>query len=220
MKFKIILSFAVCIAVGFALGRLGVHFWPSAKQLIAHKPLLYSTSNQKLMSSAKKVAFKSIGWVSLLPQEEQEIIASFQIPQAQNEVDISAQVLRSIEASVDPNYQEALNSTNTVNELEGQLVSISGFIVPIDFHEDKTIRSLFVVPYFGACIHFPPPPPNQMIFAQLETGFEDIDISQAYTISGVLNQGLFEDLMGTSAYTLEVVSILPFYGQPDDFRQH
>jgi hypothetical protein len=158
--------------------------------------------------------------VSLLPQKEQDVFARYQPQEARTVQDLTSQILRSIEASSDINYKEALMSTNTVNLLNSQMISISGFIVPIDFYEDKSIKSLFFVPYFGACIHFPPPPPNQMLFAQLERGFIQFDFTQAYTLTGNINLGLFEDPMGTSAYTLDIVSIAHFFGQPDDFRRH
>ena len=40
-------------------------------------------------------------------------------------------------------------------ELNGQMVKIPGFIVPLDIVEGKVSSSL-LVPYFGACIHMPP----------------------------------------------------------------
>ena len=48
------------------------------------------------------------------------------------------------------------------------------------------MTQFFLVPYFGACLHMPPPPPNQIIFAQLEQGFDELDITKAYLLKGVL----------------------------------
>ena len=102
----------------------------------------------------------------------------------------------------------------------GKAVTISGFIVPIDVSEDQRIESYFLVPYFGACIHYPPPPPNQMIYVELAEGFSDLNLEQAYTVSGFLEKGLYEDPLGTSAYILNVTHIKAYYGQPDDVRIH
>jgi hypothetical protein len=202
------------------ISRAGMHFWPSVKQAIFQKAFLYFTSNDALLGIYHNTKVRSLDWVSLLPQKEQDVFARYQPQEARTVQDLTSQILRSIEASSDVNYKEALMSTNTVNLLNSQMISISGFIVPIDFYEDKSIKSLFFVPYFGACIHFPPPPPNQMLFAQLERGFIQFDFTQAYTLTGNINLGLFEDPMGTSAYTLDIVSIAHFFGQPDDFRRH
>jgi hypothetical protein len=181
---------------------------------------LYLTSNELLQTKYADTAVSSLTWTALIPQEEQNIIAYYQAPTPSDLKGITAQILRSIEAATDPAYQEALISTNTVGGFEKQMVSISGFIVPIDFYPDKTVKSLCLVPYFGACIHFPPPPPNQIVFIQLEASLSDVDITQAYTFVGEINVELFEDPMGTSAYTLDVVSIIEFNGQPDVLRLH
>lgn len=218
--FKLLLAFSFCLSAGMLAGHVGLYVWPAFKQAIFPQPALYVTSSETLKAKYNNALVRSLDWVSLLPAAEQEIITLYQSQEAQSEQDLTSQILRSLEASSDKNYQDALISTNTVESLEGQMVSISGFMVPIDFHDDKSVESLFFVPYFGACIHFPPPPPNQMLFAQLDKGLVEFDMTQPYTLFGEINRGLFEDPMGTSAYTLSVVSIIPFVGQPDDLRRH
>ena len=52
--------------------------------------------------------------------------------------------------------------TKTVSELAGVRARLPGFVVPLDIVDDK-VASLLLVPYFGACIHQPPPPPNQIV---------------------------------------------------------
>lgn len=219
-KLKFTLIFVLCIGLGVWFGRLALDNWSSIKQAVAHKKTLYSTSDTALQSLAIQTAPLDLKWASLLPDEEHKVIARYQTTQPQNLEQMTAQVMRSINASKDKSYQDALISTNTMAEFENQIVSISGFIVPIDFYDDKSVKSFFFVPYFGACIHLPAPPPNQMIYVELEAGFKEVDITKTYTLIGKLNIELFEDLMGTSAYTLDLVSIMPFYGQPDDFRTH
>jgi hypothetical protein len=44
-----------------------------------------------------------------------------------------------------------------VEEFDGQLVRIPGFVVPLE-SDGKTISEFLLVPYFGACVHVPPPP--------------------------------------------------------------
>ena len=51
--------------------------------------------------------------------------------------------------------------------LDGKLVKIPGFIVPLEDYEEEGAEFL-LVPYFGACVHTPPPPPNQMVFVRME----------------------------------------------------
>lgn len=53
--------------------------------------------------------------------------------------------------------------------LDGKVVKIPGFIVPLEDYEEEGAEFL-LVPYFGACVHTPPPPPNQMVFVAMEGG--------------------------------------------------
>ena len=59
-----------------------------------------------------------------------------------------------------------------------------------------------------------------MIFARLDGTMKDFDMTQAYTIVGVMSRQLFEDELGTAAYSLRVISIQPYFDDPDDFRRH
>jgi hypothetical protein len=162
----------------------------------------------------------SIEWSQLLPNDEMRILAKYQQTQANTPTEFTDNILLSIQASVDEDYHSALISTNTVNTFDDKAVAIAGFIVPIDYGSDNSLKNIFVVPYFGACLHFPPPPPNHIVFAQLGDGFIDFELTQAYRLHGVLRRGLFEDPLGTSAYILDVVSVEPYYEDPDNFRQH
>ena len=58
-----------------------------------------------------------------------------------------------------------------VNELNGQRVRIGGYVVPLDFDATQ-IKEFLLVPFVGACIHVPPPPPNQIIYVTAAQGFE------------------------------------------------
>ena len=53
-------------------------------------------------------------------------------------------------------------NTNTpapvVAELNGKRVKIGGYVVPLDFDATK-VTEFLLVPFVGACIHVPPPPP-------------------------------------------------------------
>ena len=58
----------------------------------------------------------------------------------------------------------------TNKELDGKVVRIPGYLLPLEFDEDKIIE-FFLVPYVGACIHTPPPPPNQIVHVRVEGGY-------------------------------------------------
>lgn len=207
---------------GVLFGHLFQAYWPSLKNSFLTQQELYLTPNTELQSRFSQMVVKPLGWRDLLPEEEEAYLSQYQAKYQQNKKveSLVDQVLLSIQASTDKAYMSTLSSTNIVEDLLEQAISISGFIVPIDLNEDRTLKSFFVVPYYGACIHFPPPPPNQMVYVQLPDGFAHHNLNDAFTLTGILKKGLFEDPLGTSAYMLEVTSIIAYYGQPDDVRTH
>ncbi|MBI4724502.1 MAG: DUF3299 domain-containing protein, partial [Rhodomicrobium sp.] len=60
--------------------------------------------------------------------------------------------------------------TAVVKELDGKRVRIGGYVVPLDF-DAANVKEFLLVPFVGACIHVPPPPPNQIIYVKAAKGF-------------------------------------------------
>src|SRR5688572_26949432 len=97
--------------------------------------------------------------------------------------------------------QQSLNAP--VNpELDGKLVKIPGFIVPLDVAKDGTVSEFFLVPYFGACIHVPPPPPNQIVYVTAPKGIALDSIYEAYWITGTMKMQNKSTRLGAAAYSL------------------
>lgn len=86
--------------------------------------------------------------------------------------------------------------------LDGLQVRIPGFVVPLEMDEGGRITELFLVPYFGACIHVPPPPPNQIIFVRIEQGMKVDSMYGAYWLTGRLTARARQTRYGSAAYTL------------------
>jgi hypothetical protein len=218
--YKLLFGFIICVLTGIAIGYFYLTYQPTLAQWFLFKPSLYNTSNSSLQTKFEALSAVSVEWSQLLPDSEKRVLKKYQQTQASTPTEFADNILLSLTASVDKDYTTALISTNSVGTFDEQAVSISGFIVPIDYAEDRSLENIFIVPYFGACLHFPPPPPNQIIFAQLSGGFIDFELTQAYRLRGILRRGLFEDPLGTSAYILDLVAIEPYYDNPDNFRQH
>ena len=162
--------------------------------------------------------FQPLSWDALLPDAEKALLGKTRSTQnPQQNLPLHEQVFQSIQRTSDDEYQQALISVNTVDTFNGKYVELSGFIVPVEANAQREITAFFIVPYFGACIHYPPPPPNQIVFVSLnntheQAGIRGIDIQQAYTFSGEFSTGLYEDPQGTSAYFLDVVEIKLYSG--------
>lgn len=67
----------------------------------------------------------------------------------------------------------------------GKTIKIKGFMIPIDF-ESKRVTSFLFAPYFPACMHVPPPPPESLMLAKIKTGVEITDPWLMTEIIGVL----------------------------------
>ena len=59
-----------------------------------------------------------------------------------------------------------------VDDLNGRQVSMPGYALPLEYSGTK-ITEFLLVPWVGACIHTPPPPPNQIVYVKSESGFEN-----------------------------------------------
>ena len=79
--------------------------------------------------------------------------------------------------------EQAAVSTN--KELEGAEVRIPGYLLPLRV-ENRKITEFLLVPSVGACIHTPPPPPNQLIHVRYPEGFKAEGLYTPIWVSGRL----------------------------------
>jgi len=87
-------------------------------------------------------------------------------------------------------------------KLDGQSVRLPGFIVPLDIGKDGLVSEFFLVPYFGACIHVPPPPPNQIVYVRMAKGIALDSIYEAYWITGKMSVQNKQTRLGAAAYSV------------------
>jgi hypothetical protein len=92
-------------------------------------------------------------------------------------------------------------------DLEGAKISLPGYVVPLDMGPDGAITEFFLAAYLGACIHVPPPPPNQMVYVKLGKDFQLTSVSDAYLITGVLHTQSKITGVGAAAYSMDVQKI-------------
>lgn len=108
---------------------------------------------------------------------------------------------------------DVLDKTPNV-DLNGKTVRMAGYVLPLEYDGWDTIEFL-LVPFVGACIHVPPPPPNQIVHVKYEAGFKSRGLyAPVYVTGRLLAVGgtLGLTLKGGEApvetgYRLEAVSI-------------
>jgi uncharacterized protein len=160
--------------------------------------------------------YRTIEWTDLMPKDDLD--AFLNPPESLNDIEdgsaedqIASQVFNAAQQAGDSRYQQALVSTRVVPEFDGQAVRVPAFIVPLEFGKtQQQVTRFFLVPYFGACIHVPPPPPNQIIYGEYPKGFKLDSLYDPFWISGVLSTTLTENDTATSAYSIKVDKITPY----------
>jgi hypothetical protein len=110
-------------------------------------------------------------------------------------------------------FRVVLDHAPTVDGLSGSAIKIPGYIVPLETVRGE-LKEFLLVPYFGACIHTPPPPANQVIFvrpAKPVAGFGSMD---TVWVSGTLHATRQESFAGISGYSIDAVAIERYVGEP------
>lgn len=99
---------------------------------------------------------------------------------------------------------------DVLRQLNGRLVRIPGYIVPLDDFAEA-VSEFLLVPYFGACIHTPPPPPNQMVHVRV-TGdsHKSANWMQPVWIEGRFAIRAVTSPYGLVAFQLQATAITPY----------
>ncbi len=134
---------------------------------------------------------RELEWLDLMPEDEARVWMD-----ASNQIDHTG--------LSDP---DAFQSFRTVGDLDGQKVKIPGFVVPIETDGEGNLKEFFLVPYFGACIHVPPPPANQIIYGRLADPIPMVNIWDAFWMEGQINIEDVSNETAASAYTMDVSSL-------------
>ncbi|MDO9618479.1 MAG: DUF3299 domain-containing protein [Pseudomonas sp.] len=101
-----------------------------------------------------------------------------------------------------------------VQALDGQSVKLPGYIVPLDVTDEGRVTEFLLVPYFGACIHVPPPPSNQIVHVTSELGVLLDALYQPFWIEGPLKVEQTSSELAEAGYQMEAEKIYA-YELPD-----
>ena len=105
--------------------------------------------------------------------------------------------------------RETWDNAPTNSALDGQLIRIAGYLVPLDETPNGLVNFL-LVPYFGACIHTPPPPSNQIIDVRPKLPTKGWRPMDTVWVSGTLRTLRSETYMGVSSYKMDALSVEPY----------
>ena len=158
---------------------------PVAKATAVVKP-------QEAMKESEKTV-KVLDWGELMPEPDQTVVDDYR----EGKMDWEAV----------QSYLDKLGNS-AVDKLDNTYGRMPGYLVPLNLDENQKATELLLVPTMGACIHVPPPPPNQTIYIKFDEG---ISVTEAgytpYWVTGTLivekNTSEYTDTL----YSIQVESI-------------
>ena len=159
-----------------------------------------STTDTTGEAAAATSSYREIKWTDLIPKDWS---ATAYMPPRR----------LGIASDLDPAAQTAfaqmrlaLDNAPTVASMEGEQVKLPGYLVPIEEARGEMTEFL-LVPYFGACIHTPPPPANQIVFVRLKTPIRGFHSMDTVWVQGQLATTRQASYMGASGYRMDAVSV-------------
>lgn len=154
-------------------------------------------------AKATSPTYKETSWDDLLPKswDPMKVITELNLDKLKDS---------------DPRAMEAMdrlkrmwNEAPANPDIDGKAIRIAGFMVPLEWGK-KEVKEFLLVPYFGACIHVPPPPANQIIFVQADTPYKPKDGMDAVWVNGVIELASSKTDMGDSGYRLVAKKVEPY----------
>lgn len=168
----------------------------------AEKPT-YRIGERLTQKGAAAGAYQELSWESLIP------------PGWNPSSELDALNLGSLN-DADPRAIQALeklrqawDNAPIVATLSGTRARIAGFVVPLEVQNRQVVEFL-LVPYFGACIHVPPPPANQIIHVVPAKPLDEEIGMGAVWISGTLETVRSDTGMGSAAYKMRADTVTPY----------
>jgi hypothetical protein len=107
---------------------------------------------------------------------------------------------------LDEIYAEMIDEYDAASvnpDLNSQKIQLAGFVAPLTFDGEK-ITEFLLVPYFGACIHVPPPPLNQVVVITLAEG-DSLSLEESWGavwVAGTLDAGVADTALASAGCSI------------------
>jgi len=105
--------------------------------------------------------------------------------------------------------REAWNASPVVPTLDGRQIRMPGLVVPLE-GDGETVTEFLLVPYYGACIHVPPPPANQTVYVAAKDGARVRELFDAVWVTGTIHVSSHSSDLAEAGYTLVASRVEPY----------
>ncbi len=154
------------------------------------------------LAADKAATFRTVTWEELVPKDWD--------PRKQFR-DKNTALIRegsARELSLMREMRDIWDNAPTRNELDGAKLRLPGFVVPLEQSRGE-IKEFLLVPYFGACIHSPPPPANQIVYVVLATPMP-LRTMDTVWVSGTMKTTRQDSPWGISGYSMDGSAVEPY----------
>lgn len=153
-----------------------------------------------------------VDWLDLLPEEDYQ--AMLDMPEIGHDwgEEAPGDFTNNLRSD-DRDLPEVMYSTRVVAAMHDQQVEMGGYPVPLETDERGRYISFFLVPWPGACIHVPPPPPNQIILVDYPAGLVIDDIYQPLWLTGLLQVDQTSNELADASYRMHAEQVEIYQGE-------
>jgi hypothetical protein len=159
-----------------------------------------------LVSTLARAELPETDWLELMPAADQKALEQMpeidhDSPEAQGTFTEKGGMKQS------KGLPAVMYSTKTVPAMNGRDIRIGGYPVPLEADARGNSTLFFLVPYPGACIHVPPPPPNQLILVRYPKGLKLADIYTPLWVTGKVQVEKISNDLADAAYALDAQKV-------------
>ncbi|WP_243649208.1 DUF3299 domain-containing protein [Luteibacter rhizovicinus] len=145
-----------------------------------------SVAIQSALGPSDKDGYAELDWSQMVPPEDMKLLED------------APPVLH-----IGSRRSAQVGTLHTVGALEGRKVRLPGFVVPLESDGNGHMTEFFFVPFYGACIHVPPPPPNMLVHVRLAKPIDTPSLYDTFTLKGTLHTVVTQNAMASSAYAMD-----------------
>ena len=160
-----------------------------------------------LWVGAAQAALEETDWLDLMPESDRQALLDMpDISHNTPEADSGFYQPGGLRSN-DKDLPAVMYSAQTVPALQGRKILLGGYPVPLETNQQGRFVEFFLVPYPGACIHVPPPPPNQIVLVRYPQGIDLADIYAPLWVEGRLQIEMSSNDLADSAYIIAAETV-------------
>lgn len=153
---------------------------------------------------------RELDWLELMPKAECDALVNAPVDHGTGPdvpLSLEDQMSSALDQAAKQKAKPVPKQAAVIAELNNVMAKIPGFIVPIEIDKENKIHEFFLVPYFGACIHVPPPPPNQIVYVKANKALAMETMYEPVWVTGLLRIERKESDIATAMYSMGALKV-------------